>query len=49
MRPGVANGQVFLRQRRYLTVEDGREQVRTITDDGEHRALVARVLSGDLG
>ncbi|SEB30155.1 amide synthase [Amycolatopsis tolypomycina] len=42
-------GQVFLRQRRYLTVTDGREQVRTITDDDEHRALVARVLSGDHG
>ncbi len=45
----TANGQVFLRQRRYLTVENGREQVRTITDDDEHRTLVARVLSGDLG
>ncbi|WP_410574224.1 arylamine N-acetyltransferase [Amycolatopsis sp. cmx-4-61] len=45
----TGNGQVFLRQRRYLTVADGREQVRTITDDDEHRALVARVLSGDLG
>ncbi|MEV7091757.1 arylamine N-acetyltransferase [Amycolatopsis sp. NPDC051045] len=43
------NGQVFLRQRRYLTVRDGREQVRTITDDDEHRTLVARVLSGELG
>lgn len=43
------NGQVFLRQRRYLTVRDGREQVRTITDDDEHRALIDRVLSGELG
>nr|AXL06180.1 N-acetyltransferase/amide synthase [uncultured bacterium] len=42
-------GQVFLRQRRYLTVRDGREQVRTITDDDEHRALIDRVLSGELG
>lgn len=43
------HGQVFLRQRRYLTVRDGREQVRTITDDDEHRALVDHVLSGELG
>jgi amide synthase len=44
----VGNGQVFLRQRRYLTVRDGREQVRTITDDDEHRMLLSRILSGDL-
>ena len=43
------NGQVFMRQRRYLTVRNGREQVRTITDDDEHRMLLSRVLSGDLG
>jgi amide synthase len=42
------NGQVVLRQRRYLTVRNGREQVRTITDDDEHRMLLSRVLSGDL-
>lgn len=42
------NGQVFMRQRRYLTVRDGREQVRTITDDDEHRKLVSGILSGDL-
>jgi amide synthase len=42
-------GQVFMRQRRYLTVHSGREQVRTITDDDEHRMLVSRILSGDLG
>jgi len=42
------NGQVFMRQRRYLTVRDGREQVRTITDDDEHRMLLSRILSGDL-
>lgn len=44
----VGTGQVMLKQRRYLTVRDGREQVRTITDDDEHRALLSRVLSGDL-
>jgi amide synthase len=42
------NGQVVLRQSRYLTVRDGREQVRTITDDDEHRLLLSRVLSGEL-
>jgi amide synthase len=41
-------GQVFMRQRRYLIVRDGREQVRTITDDDEHRMLLSRILSGDL-
>lgn len=45
----VDNGHVFLRQRRYLTVRNGREQVRTITDDDEHRMLLSRILSGDLG
>lgn len=43
----VENGQVFMRQRRYLTVHNGREQVRTITDDDEHRVLLSRILSGD--
>ena len=41
----VENGQVFMRQRRYLTVHNGREQVRTITDDDEHRMLLSRILS----
>ncbi|MFB9609947.1 arylamine N-acetyltransferase [Kutzneria kofuensis] len=41
------DGQVFLRQRRHLTVRNGREQVRTITDDNEHRMLLDRILSGD--
>lgn len=44
----VENGQIFMRQRRYLTVHNGREQVRTITDDDEHRMLLSRILSGDL-
>lgn len=44
----VENGQVFLRQRRYLSVRNGREQVRTITDDDEHRMLLSRILSGNL-
>jgi amide synthase len=43
------DGQAFLRQRRYLTVRDGREQVRTITDDDEHRMLLSRILAGDVG
>lgn len=42
----VENGQIFMRQRRYLTVHNGREQVRTITDDEEHRSLLSRILSG---
>ncbi|MEV0442022.1 arylamine N-acetyltransferase [Streptomyces spectabilis] len=41
------NGQVVLKGRRYLTVRDGREEVRTIKDDDEHRDLVFRILSGD--
>jgi amide synthase len=44
----VEQGQVFMRQRRYLTVHNGRDQVRTITDDDEHRMLLSRILSGDL-
>lgn len=40
------NGQVVMKGRRYLTVRDGREEVRTITDDGEHRMLISRILSG---
>lgn len=44
----VENGQVFLRQRRHLTVRNGREQVRTITDDDEQRMLLSRILSGVL-
>ncbi|MFF3859305.1 arylamine N-acetyltransferase [Streptomyces sp. NPDC002209] len=43
------NGQAVLKGRRYLTVRDGREQARTITDDDEHRTLITRVLSGELG
>lgn len=42
------NGHAFMRQRRYLTVRNGREQARTITDDDEHRMLLSRILSGDL-
>jgi amide synthase len=40
------NGQVVMKGRRYLTVRDGREQVRTIMDDGEHRVLISSILSG---
>ncbi len=42
------NGQVVMKQRRYLTVRDGREQVRTIMDDDEHRTLIASIVSGPL-
>ncbi|MEU9143434.1 arylamine N-acetyltransferase [Streptomyces sp. NPDC048349] len=42
------NGQVVMKQRRYLTVRDGREQVRTIMDDEEHRALIDSIVSGPL-
>jgi amide synthase len=42
------NGQVVLKGRRYLTVRDGREEVRTIMDDGEHQMLASRILSGAL-
>jgi amide synthase len=45
----VEHGQVFLRQRRHLTVHKGRERVRTITDDDELRTLLAGILAGDLG
>lgn len=41
------NGQVVLKGRRYLTVRDGREEVRTITDDDEQRTLIASILSGE--
>ncbi len=40
------NGQAILKGRRYLTVRDGREEVRSVIDDGEHRQLAARILSG---
>ncbi|MFF9086056.1 arylamine N-acetyltransferase [Streptomyces sp. NPDC014991] len=43
------NGQAVLKGRRYLVVRDGRERVRTVVDDTEHRRLVAALLSGDLG
>ncbi|TDU75521.1 amide synthase [Streptomyces sp. KS 21] len=43
------NGQVVMKKRRHLTVRDGREQVRTITDDAELRTLVSGILSGALG
>lgn len=41
------DGQIVLKGRRYLTVRDGREEVRTITDDEEHRKVIASVLSGE--
>jgi amide synthase len=40
------NGQVVLKGRRHLTVRDGREEVRTITDDSEHEQLISHMLSG---
>lgn len=42
------NGQAVLKGRRHLTVRDGRERVRTVVDDTEHRELVAAIASGDL-
>ncbi|GAB2695492.1 arylamine N-acetyltransferase [Kitasatospora kifunensis] len=42
------NGQVVLKGRRHLTVRDGRERVRTVVDDDEHRALATAIVSGDL-
>ncbi len=42
----LPDGQVVLKGKRYLTVRDGREEVRTITDDDEQRELITRVLSG---
>jgi amide synthase len=44
----VDDGWAVLRQRRHLTVRNGREQVRTITDDNEHQMLLSRILSGNL-
>ncbi|MFF7369073.1 arylamine N-acetyltransferase [Streptomyces tricolor] len=41
------NGQAVLKGRRFLVVRDGRERVRTVVDDEEHRRLVAAVLTGD--
>jgi amide synthase len=40
------NGQVVLKGRRHLTVRDGREEIRTITDDTEHEQLISHLLSG---
>ncbi|MFF8732401.1 arylamine N-acetyltransferase [Streptomyces sp. NPDC015171] len=42
------NGQAVLKGHRYLVVRDGRERVRTVVDEDEHRRLVAAILSGDL-
>ncbi|MFF3487383.1 arylamine N-acetyltransferase [Streptomyces sp. NPDC002701] len=39
------NGQVVLKGRRHLTVRDGREEIRTVTDDAEHERLVSHLLS----
>ncbi|NEB81768.1 arylamine N-acetyltransferase [Streptomyces sp. SID14478] len=43
------NGQVVLKGRRHLTVRDGRDEVRTITDDAEHERLLSHLLSGSFG
>ncbi|WP_329491267.1 arylamine N-acetyltransferase [Kitasatospora sp. NBC_01246] len=42
------DGQAVLKGRRHLTVRDGRERVRTVVDDDEHRVLVDTIVSGDL-
>ncbi|MDL5205421.1 arylamine N-acetyltransferase [Streptomyces sp. ALI-76-A] len=41
------NGQAVLKGRRHLTVRDGREEIRTITDDTEHEQLISHMLSGE--
>ncbi|MET9499689.1 arylamine N-acetyltransferase [Streptomyces sp. NPDC006552] len=43
------DGQVVLKGRRHLTVRDGREEIRTITDDAEHQRLVTHLLSDSFG
>ncbi len=44
----VEDGQVVLKGRRYLTVRDGKEQVRSITKNDEHQTLISRILTGAL-
>jgi amide synthase len=43
----VADGQVVLKGRRYLTVRAGIERTRTVLDDDEWRALRAAIVPGD--
>ncbi|MCG0061955.1 MULTISPECIES: arylamine N-acetyltransferase family protein [Streptomyces] len=45
----VADGQVVLKGRRLLTVRAGIEKSRTLTDDGEVRAVRDAILDGTLG
>ncbi|MCB8908428.1 arylamine N-acetyltransferase [Streptomyces sp. NPDC056639] len=45
----VDDGQAVLKGRRYLTVRDGREQVRTLVDNDEYENLAAGILAGPVG
>ncbi|MEU3900725.1 arylamine N-acetyltransferase [Streptomyces sp. NPDC045251] len=45
----VDDGQAILKGRRYLTVRDGREQVRTLVDNAEYENLAAGILTGPVG
>lgn len=45
----VADGQVVLKGRRYLTVRAGIEKTRTITDDGDWHAHRSAILAGEVG
>ncbi|GIG59306.1 proansamycin X synthase [Longispora fulva] len=44
----VADGQVVLKGRRYLTVRSGIEKARTVVDDAEWHALRTAILAGDV-
>jgi amide synthase len=45
----VADGQVVLKGRRYLTVRGGIEKSRTLVDDEEYRAVRSAILTGAIG
>lgn len=45
----VADGQVVLKGRRYLSIRGGIEKSRTIVDDGEYRAVRSGILAGSIG
>lgn len=44
----VADGQVVLKGRRYLTVRAGIERSRTLVDDGEYHAVQSAILTGSV-
>jgi amide synthase len=45
----LRDGQAILKGRRYLTVRDGHEQVRTLIDTTEYENLAAGILTGPVG